>query len=139
MAGAMVIDNSVVMAWCFKDKGNPYARAVLAVAATNSILVPSIWPLEAGNTVLVAERRKRVDSGEASVLMGMLAELPFHVEQEPEGRMLNEIFVLAREHQLSTYDASYLDLAQRRGVPLATQVKSLRRAAGRCGVVLFQP
>jgi len=65
--------------------------------------------------------------------------MQIRVEQEPADRMLNEIFALAREHQLSTYDASYLDLAMRRGLPLATLDKSLRRAAGRCGVPLFKP
>ena len=71
--------------------------------------------------------------------MAMLAELPFQVEQEPPARLLGEIFALAREHQLSTYDASYLDLALRRALPLATQDKSLRRAAVKCGVEVFKP
>ena len=139
MTGAVVVDNSVVMAWCFRDEGTAFTRAVLAAVVERFALDLNGWPLEAGNTILVAERRKRIEPEEVSGLLAMLEELPFQVEQEPPSRMLKEIFALAREHQLSTYDASYLDLALRRGIPLATQDKSLHRAAAKCGVALFKP
>jgi predicted nucleic acid-binding protein len=71
--------------------------------------------------------------------LSLLESLPFEVDGISPGRMFAEIFALARKHQLSTYDASYLDLALRRQLPLATQDKALIRAAADCGVALFQP
>jgi predicted nucleic acid-binding protein len=65
--------------------------------------------------------------------------LPIAVEQEEPERMLREIIALAREHQLSTYDASYLDLAMRRGLPIATQDVSLAKAAKKCRVAAYKP
>lgn len=136
---AFVVDNSVVMAWYFRDERNAYAQSVLRAASDWEVHVPAIWPLEAGNVVLVAERRKRIAPTEVTNVQSMLAELPFRVEQGGYERMFGEIFRLARQHALSTYDASYLDLALRMDFPLATQDKALRRAAGKCGVDLFQP
>ena len=63
-----------------------------------------------------------------------MSELPIIVEQEPPERMIKEIFALAREHRLSSYDASYLDLAMRKGQPIATLDKNLIAAAKRSKV-----
>lgn len=134
-----MIDNSVVLAWAFEDEKSEYALDVVRALLDFAPLVPAIWPLEIGNALLVAQRRKRIDAAASTRILAEIAGLEIQVVQEPPDRMLNEIFALARENQLSTYDASYLDLAHRRGVPLATQDRSLRRAVGRCGVVLFQP
>lgn len=136
---ALTLDNSVVMSWFFRDERTPYAKSVLGAIPDRRVHVPSVWLLEAGNTILVSERRGRIHATEVPELLAMVQDLPFIVEQEPNGRVLREIFALAREHQLSTYGASYLDLAMRKGLSLATQDNSLRRAAGKCGVPLFKP
>ncbi len=133
------MDNSVIMAWCFEDEISSYADGIMDATATLGLLVPAVWPLEVGNTLLVAERRKRIIQEKSIRFLADLDGLPIKVEQELPDRMLKEIFTSAREHQLSTYDASYLDLAMRRGLPLATQDKALRRAAGTCGVEVFTP
>ena len=102
-------------------------------------VVPAIWPLEVGNVLLVAERKKRLGKADAVRFLALVNGLPILVEQESPQRMLNEIVALAREQRLSTYDASYLDLAMRLGLPFATRDVSLLRAAKRCRVPLFDP
>ena len=139
MPPALVIDNSIVMAWCFLDERTAYTQAVKALLEEQSAVQPAVWPLEAGNVVLVAIRRKRISPDDGARFLSLLESLPFEVDGISPGRMFGEIFALARKHQLSTYDASYLDLALRRQLPLATQDKALIRAAADCGVALFQP
>ena len=129
MADSFVIDNSVVMAWCFKDETNQYADAILDSLEVITAVVPSIWPLEVGNVLLAAERKKRLSEADSVRFIALLTELPITIEQEPPERILKEILALARKHQLSSYDASYLDLAMRKGLPIATLDNGLIKAA----------
>ncbi|MBN2311309.1 MAG: type II toxin-antitoxin system VapC family toxin [Candidatus Hydrogenedentes bacterium] len=131
-----VVDNSVVMAWCFEDEVGEYADAVLQCLEDGEAIVPAIWPLEIGNALLVAERKRRLGKADVVRFLELVSSLPLSVEQETPERMLTDIIALARELGLSTYDASYLDLAMRSGVPIATQDKSLMKAARKCGVRL---
>jgi predicted nucleic acid-binding protein len=137
MANRFVLDNSVVMAWCFRDVGDGYADAVLESLAGNEALVPGIWPLEVANVLAAAERRRRLSETDSTRFLALLAGLPLRVIQEPPQRVTGEILALARETGLSSYDASYLDLAMREGAPLATLDQGLRKAAARVGVELF--
>ena len=139
MSSRFVIDNSIVMSWCFEDEGNSYAEAVLESLEAGRAFVPAIWPLEVGNVLLVAERKKRLSRAAAVRFLDLLGGLPISVEQEPPDRMLKEILSLAREHALSTYDASYLDLAIRLDLPISTQDISLANAAGKCEVPIYKP
>lgn len=132
-----VLDASVTLAWAFRDEMNPYTAAVLRSLATEEAFVPSVWPLEVGNGILVAERRGRLTQAETVQFLTLLRHLPIQLEAETAERVLRETISLARERGLSTYDASYLDLAMRVGVPLATQDQDLREAAARCGVQLW--
>jgi len=131
-----VLDNSIVMAWCFEDESNALADTVLEQMETKLAIVPAIWPLEVGNVLLVAERRGRLSEADSSRFVTMLADLPIQSEIETRQRAMSDILFLAREYKLSTYDASYLDLAMREGVPLASLDKGLRRAATQCQVSL---
>ena len=133
-----VLDTSVAMAWCFEDEANPYADAVLDSLIDNAALAPSIWPLEVGNVLLVAERRKRISQSDSMRFLELLNSLPIKVEILSEQRMFEAILNLARKQKISSYDASYLDLSMQTGLKLATLDQSLRKAAGRCGVTLFQ-
>ena len=139
MSARFVVDNSVVMSWCFENEGNSYAEAVLEGLESAEVFVPTIWPLEVGNVLLVAERKKRLSQASVVRFLALLGGLPITVEQETPERMLKEIVSLAREHELSTYDASYLDLAMRLGLPLATLDTSLAKAARECKVPAFDP
>lgn len=139
MSSRFVIDNSVVMSWCFEDEGNGYAEAVLESLISTEAFAPAIWPLEVGNVLLVAERKKRLSQAAVVRFLALLGGLPIAVEQESPERMLKEIVSLAREYGLSTYDASYLDLAMRLDLPLATRDTSLVRAAKKSKVPAFDP
>jgi len=131
-----VIDNSVVMAWCFQDQTSKYTEAVLEKLEASEAYAPAIWTLEVGNVLLMAERKNLLSKADVIRFLSLVQGLPIVVEQESPDRMLTEIPALAREHSLSTYDASYLDLAMRLGVPLATQDRALTMAAKKCGVYL---
>jgi len=139
MPARFVVDNSVVMSWCFEDEGNRYAEAVLESLESAEAFVPAIWPLEVGNVLLVAERKKRLTQAAVVRFLALLGGLPVTVEQETPERMLKDIVSLAREHGLSTYDASYLDLAMRFDLPIATLDASLVKAAKKCKVPAFDP
>jgi predicted nucleic acid-binding protein len=132
-----VLDNSVVMAWFFEDEVSEYADAVLQSLEDAEAVVPAIWPLEVGNVLLVAERRRRIKKADAVRFLDLLGGLPITVQQESPERMLGDIVALARECHLSTYDASYLDLAMRTGIPFATQDAALLKASRKCGVSIY--
>lgn len=134
---ALVLDASVTLAWAFEDKENAYTDHVLEIMTEAKAYVPPIWPLEVGNALLVAERRGRLNQAATVQFLSLLWQLPITVEMEKPERMLGEILALAREQRLSTYDATYLHLAMRRGLPLATVDELLRQAATRAGVPLF--
>jgi predicted nucleic acid-binding protein len=133
-----VIDNSVVMSWCFQDETSKYTDAVLGQLEQATAYVPAIWPLEVSNVLLVAERRKRLSQADSARFISLLFELPIIVEQESPERMLSEILALAREYKLSSYDASYLDLAMHKGLPLATIDKNIIAAAKRSSVSILK-
>ena len=96
MSKDFVIDNSVVMTWCFKDETSKYADAVLDSLEVSTAVVPSIWPLEVGNVLLIAERKGRLSEADSARFIALLAELPIMIEQEPPERMLKDILALAR-------------------------------------------
>jgi len=133
-----IVDNSVVMSWCFKDKSNKYADIVLDNLKKSSAVVPPVWPLEVANVLLVAERRKRLTEADSMRFLTLLNQLPITVEAGEPEKMMLRIISLAREHRLSSYDASYLDLAMRKGLPIATLDKGLRAAAQKTKVRIFR-
>ena len=137
MSDALVLDNSVVMSWCFEDEANQYADHVLDSLQDMRAIVPCIWPLEVGNVLVVAERKRRLNRSDSLRFLGLLAELPIDIEQEGPERLMKEIYFLARDTQLSTYDACYLDLAMRKGLPLASLDKALINAARDLKVEIF--
>ncbi len=129
MAGAFVADNSVLMAWCFQDEANEYADSVLAHLSDGKAFVPSIWPLEVVNVLLVAERKKRITEADSVHFLTLLAQLPIIVEIERTDWVMRDLLALGRANSLSSYDASYLDLAMKKGIPLATLDERLISAA----------
>ena len=132
-----VPDNSVVMTWCFEDQSSPYADAILESLSTREALVPAIWPLDVANVLVGAERRGRLSPSDSAQFVELLAGLPIQAVQQTSKRVLSDVLGLARNQDLSSYDASYLDLAMRSGCPLATLDQALREAAGRVQVPLL--
>lgn len=137
MSESFVIDNSVVMSWCFKDETNQYADAVLDHLLESTALVPSIWPLEVVNVLLVAERKKRLREADSVRFITLLSQLPIIVEYERTERIMKELLALARANNLSSYDAYYLDLSMRKGFPIATLDTQLIEAAKKTDVPIF--
>jgi predicted nucleic acid-binding protein len=134
MPPSFVLDASVALVWCFETETVQFTDAVLDSLADRTAVVPTVWPLEIGNALVVAERRRLLDQASSMRFLNLLHQLPITIEQESPLRMFGEILLLAREQQLSTVDASYLDLAMRSGLPLASQDSALIQAAERCGV-----
>ncbi len=130
-----VLDNSVVIAWVLAED-DQRAETVMDLLESGTARVPGIWPFEFANALVMAERRKRLTQAEAAQLRDIVSALPIEVVQESRDRICVAIAELAREHGLSVYDASYLDLALREGLPMATLDERLCNAAQRCGVSL---
>lgn len=137
MRPQFVVDNSVVMSWCFRDQANPYADAVLESLATAEAFVPSIWPLEVVNALLTAERKKLIYQADSVRFLSLLFQLPLFVENENPEKTMKDLLGLARSHRLSSYDAAYLDLAMKKGFPLATLDEKLRQAAASTSVPIW--
>ncbi len=133
-----VLDNSIVMAWSFEDKVDKYADAVLERLADTRAVVPGLWPLEVASALLMGERRKRSTEAETSKWTGILASLPITIDGETNSHAWSDTLSLARGHNLSAYDAAYLELANRRGLPLATIDGKLRTDAEAVGVALLE-
>ena len=129
----LVVDASVVVAWLFDDENEPRADRALERLAEDGALVPQLWHLETRNSLLTAERRGRLSSGEVKERLDALKVLPITTDEELD---LQSAFELARAHGLSLYDALYLELARRMGAELATLDGSLGRAAAAEGVPL---
>ncbi len=129
-----VLDASVSLAWCFEDEETPYALGVFNRLRADRALVPTIWPLEVANTLLVGERRGRLTLAATTRFVRVLNGLPITVDDHTSSAALGSVLALSREHGLSAYDATYLELAVREGLPLATEDARLRAAAERAGV-----
>jgi predicted nucleic acid-binding protein len=133
----LIIDSSVAIAWCFPDEQDDYSQSVLDALATERAIVPDLWHLEISNTLIVGERRKRSTQANTVKWLGFLASLPIAVDEETKLHAFGITVSLAREHNLSAYDAAYLELAIRRGLPLATLDEKLKTAAQTVGVPLY--
>jgi predicted nucleic acid-binding protein len=131
MAGA-VVDASVAAAWLLPDEATPYTEAALHATSTQDIWVPALWQLEIANLLLSAQRRRRIDDAKRRELVAHAAALRLRVDREPVSMV--ELDALASTHRLSAYDATYLHLAMRRGLPLATLDAALLAAMPAAGV-----
>jgi|KBSMisStaDraftv2_1062788.scaffolds.fasta_scaffold04462_7 predicted nucleic acid-binding protein len=133
----LVLDASVSAAWCFPDETTPLAEGLLDRLATGlEAVVPSIWPFEIANALLQAERLKRITQAQAAAELHQLMLLPITVEPVQTSRAFGMVLSLAREQNLTEYDAAYLELAIRESLPLATVDDGLRNAARDLGVAL---
>lgn len=138
MKPTFVLDCSVSMPWCFADEESPYAEAVLDHLATTAAIVPALWRLEAANVLLAAERRKRITHADMRRLADFLSDLPIQEDAETTRHGFTRILEVGYTGHLTAYDAAYLELALRLGLPLATLDQQLSRAAREAGVPLLE-
>ena len=129
-----VLDCSVTMAWILPDEAESGAEALGESLVENTAVVPGLWPIEVANVLLVATRRGRIEEEVWPDLLDRLAALPIETDPETGARAWTDSLRVARDHQLSVYDAAYLELAMRRRIPLATLDGGLATAARRAGV-----
>lgn len=135
-----VLDASVASGWLLKDEQSHYGDAVAAsLQAGRRAVVPSLFYAEITNVILIAERRQRTTASEVAAWLDSLYYLPFEVTSIQPHDMWNRVLKLGRKHQLSGYDACYLDIAHQHSLPIATQDKALQRAANDAAVALFDP
>jgi predicted nucleic acid-binding protein len=134
----IVIDSSVVLAWCFRDERTEATGRLLERARTEAIAVPILWHLEIANVLALAERRRRITMAESAELIALLETLEVVVDEETWSRAFTRILDVAREERLTAYDAAYLELAMRLGIPLASKDQELCDAAERVGVTVLR-
>jgi len=132
-----VIDASVALAWCFDDEATEATRALLDRFEDEPAEVPSLWHLELANGLAMGERKGRITPARASVFIALIDGLPIVIDELTPNVALSTVLELSRRELLSSYDASYLELAMRHGVPLATKDNDLARAANNMGVSLL--
>jgi predicted nucleic acid-binding protein len=133
-----IVDASVSLTWCFADEWTNEAEALLDRAKAEAVLVPSIWPMEMANMLVMALRRNRIEQRDLEMAIMLLERLEIEVDPEAATRAFAEIVALARQFRLTSYDAAYLDLALREGLPLATRDTHLASAARRAGVEVIE-
>jgi predicted nucleic acid-binding protein len=134
---SFVVDNSVALTWCFEDERTAATTALLERVGESGALAPGLWPLEALNGLLVAERLGRLDASRRRRLAGFLHALPINLDDETASQAWTATLGLAERFALSAYDAAYLELAQRHGLPLATLDQDLRKAATALGLTVL--
>ena len=135
---AFVPDASLPLTWCFEDEAMAKTDALLRrLKEGDEASVPAHWPIEVTNGLLMAVRRRRISAEKANRFIEDLGSLPIKVEEESPLRRATGVFLLAEQYRLTAYDAAYLDLAIRAGLPLASLDDELRGAALAAGVPLL--
>ncbi len=131
---SFVLDCSVSMAWCFEDERTAATDALLERVIADGAHAPALWPLEVSNVLLSAVKRKRIPADAVAVVAQRFAALPIAVDAGSADIVWNNTLQLAQRYSLTSYDACYLELAQRKALPLATLDATLRNAAAAAGV-----
>ncbi len=132
----LVIDTSMTLSWCFTDETTPYTQSVLETLRQSYAEVPALWLIEVRNVLLMNERRGRVTVQGSKEFLETLSILDIRFDFGEPSLTDEEVLTLARRHRLTAYDATYLELAKRKGLLLATFDKDLLKAAPLEGVAL---
>lgn len=122
--------------WCFEDENNEFTEGILQKLGNSTAIVPTIWPLEVANVLLISKKHKRLTEVQAASFIDALSVLPIVIDQSTSFRAMHNIFVLAGESDLTIYDAAYLEVAIREKIPLLTLDKGLIKAAKRLNIPL---
>lgn len=134
---ALILDCSIAIAWCFEDEASEETDNLLHLIQKEGAIVPALWHLEFGNVLLQAEKRGRISKAQIINSLELIRQLPITTDTYPLDKLRDKIILLALNNNLTTYDANYLELAMRLGLPLATKDKELRKAALKLGIKPF--
>lgn len=135
MSKSFIVDASVGFAWVYQGQATPETDHLLnEVAAGATVIVPALWFLEMSNVFLMAQRRHRLTATQRKAAMERLTAMQFTVDEEGTRHAFGKTSELAEKHGLTIYDATYLELAVRRSLPLASRDEALKSAAKQCGL-----
>jgi predicted nucleic acid-binding protein len=126
---SLVLDSSITVAWLYREEATKLVDKIFEDLAHNSAWVPSLWHLEVANVLQTGIRRKRHTTDFRDCILSDLSDFPIYVDPETHRQAWGQTARLAERHRLTVYDACYLELALRRGLPLATLDEDLRSAA----------
>lgn len=129
-----VLDCSIAMTWCFDDESTPATDAFLERLGKGEGVVPSLWHVEIGHVLITAERKGRTTPDRIKEFLADVSELEIVVDPRTSAAVFCETVAIARRHRLTVYNSTYLELAIRRSLPLATLDRDLAEAARREGV-----
>jgi len=134
---SLILDSSATLAWVYGEETTDAIQAVFSRLTENGAWVPGIWRLEVANVLEMGVRRGRHDAGFRDATLADLALLPIRLDPETDQHAWSTTVRLAERYRLTLYDAAYLELAERRALPLATLDRELRQAAKAAGVMLL--
>lgn len=134
---AFILDCSTTMAWCFADETNEQADTILNLLKDTKAFVPNIWSLEVINVLRVGERKKRISIDQSNNFISLINTLPIEIDMGVNELPNRKILEISRKYLLSAYDASYLELAIRKGIPFSSFDKILCAAAKKAGIDLL--
>jgi predicted nucleic acid-binding protein len=134
---SFVLDSSVTVAWLYREEATKSVDEIFENLIETSAWVPTLWHLEVANVLQIGIRRKRHGADFRDRILSALSDFPIHVDPETHRQAWGTTARLAERHGLTVYDAAYLELALRRGLPLATLDEDLRTAAGAEKVLLL--
>ena len=137
MNPSLVLDCSAACALCFEDEAGEASEHLLDRLEESTALVPALFFWEMANVLLMAVRRQRLSQAERVEALQLLEAQGFDVDPASPAVIWHDVINLAEQCQLTGYDAAYLELAMRRGLPLATHDRALRAAARSLGVELL--
>jgi predicted nucleic acid-binding protein len=132
-----VIDASLAISWLFADEQTPLSMNLLRQVSATGAVVPSLWRLEIASALQTGIKRKRIDATYRDVAIQKLLSLPIETDPDTNDYAWSSTLRLAEIHQITIYDACYLELALRRGLPLATRDDQLAAAASSAGAILL--
>lgn len=134
-----IVDASLALGWYLKDEEDrAYNLEVLAGLRTNDVIVPFLWTYEVVNGLVIAHRRKRLARSDFSTILNSLKTLPIDVEPADADRVM-QLPDIALKHQLTDYDAAYVELALRLKLPIATKDGAMKQAMASSGIEMVQP
>lgn len=134
---SFVADVSAVCAWCFEDERTAASEALLARLPESELCVPALFLWELANVLLMAERRGRISPADRSQFLTLVVQLDLAIDPADPAVVWHDVLSLAAQHRLTSYDAAYLELAMRAGLPLASRDNALIKAARTCGLELL--
>jgi predicted nucleic acid-binding protein len=134
---AFVLEASIALAWCFADEATPATDGLLDRLADEEAAAPALWRLEVANALIMAEHRGRLSVAGLTGSVSLLQRLAVAIGAEGPDRAFRELLDLAPSQRLTVYEAAYLDLALRLGLPLASKDARLRKAAAGLGLPLL--